>query len=165
MSLPAGLFPLLSQRELETYYGVSEWTVRQWTEKALAGATAVADFKDLPNHGAPTGDPWASTATRWGNRAGTDQREWFTELVNRENELRHASAPVLLAAAPGLSHDDSTPRDTRRDLGADLLRVTSGRIPCDRSGAGFRPKRLSPASSSLNRVSVQDEACVAKPAA
>ncbi|GHD36428.1 hypothetical protein GCM10010317_000750 [Streptomyces mirabilis] len=41
----------------------------------------------------PTGDPWASTATRWGNRAGTDQREWFTELVSRAAEIRHAAAP------------------------------------------------------------------------
>jgi phage terminase Nu1 subunit (DNA packaging protein) len=33
--LPAGLLPLLSQRELETYYGVSDWTVLQWIEKGL----------------------------------------------------------------------------------------------------------------------------------
>lgn len=28
--LPAGLIPLLSQKELETYYGVSDWTVLKW---------------------------------------------------------------------------------------------------------------------------------------
>lgn len=33
--LPAGLIPLLSQKELETYYGVSDWTVLQWIEKGL----------------------------------------------------------------------------------------------------------------------------------
>lgn len=30
--LPAGLVPLLSQKQLETYYGVSEWTVLRWIE-------------------------------------------------------------------------------------------------------------------------------------
>lgn len=34
-SLPAGLVPLLSQRELETYYGVSDWTVLRWVEAGL----------------------------------------------------------------------------------------------------------------------------------
>lgn len=33
--LPAGLVPLLSQPELETYYGVSEWTVLQWIKAGL----------------------------------------------------------------------------------------------------------------------------------
>lgn len=34
-TLPAGLLPLLSQPQLETYYGVSDWTVLQWIEKGL----------------------------------------------------------------------------------------------------------------------------------
>ncbi|MFJ8049873.1 hypothetical protein [Streptomyces luteogriseus] len=34
-SLPAGLLPLLTQRELETYYGVSDWTVLQWIEAGM----------------------------------------------------------------------------------------------------------------------------------
>jgi phage terminase Nu1 subunit (DNA packaging protein) len=34
-ALPAGLLPLLSQKQLETYYGVSEWTVRQWVEAGM----------------------------------------------------------------------------------------------------------------------------------
>ncbi|MYU22899.1 hypothetical protein [Streptomyces sp. SID8352] len=34
-SLPAGLLPLLSQKELETYYGVSDWTVRQWMKAGM----------------------------------------------------------------------------------------------------------------------------------
>lgn len=33
--LPAGLMPLLSQRELETYYGVSDWTVLRWIEDGM----------------------------------------------------------------------------------------------------------------------------------
>lgn len=33
--LPAGLLPLLSQPQLETYYGVSDWTVLKWIRKGL----------------------------------------------------------------------------------------------------------------------------------
>jgi hypothetical protein len=33
--LPAGLVPLLSQPELETYYGVSDWTVLRWIEAGM----------------------------------------------------------------------------------------------------------------------------------
>lgn len=33
--LPAGLVPLLSQPELETYYGVSDWTVLRWIENGM----------------------------------------------------------------------------------------------------------------------------------
>lgn len=33
--LPAGLVPLLSQPQLETYYGVSDWTVLQWIKDGL----------------------------------------------------------------------------------------------------------------------------------
>lgn len=33
--LPAGLVPLLSQAELETYYGVSDWTVLRWIEAGM----------------------------------------------------------------------------------------------------------------------------------
>jgi hypothetical protein len=33
--LPAGLLPLLSQKELETYYGVSDWTVLQWIDAGM----------------------------------------------------------------------------------------------------------------------------------
>lgn len=33
--LPAGLIPLLSQKELETYYGVSDWTVLRWIEAGM----------------------------------------------------------------------------------------------------------------------------------
>jgi phage terminase Nu1 subunit (DNA packaging protein) len=33
--LPAGLLPLLTQPELETYYGVSDWTVLRWIEAGM----------------------------------------------------------------------------------------------------------------------------------
>lgn len=33
--LPAGLVPLLSQKQLETYYGVSDWTVLRWIEAGM----------------------------------------------------------------------------------------------------------------------------------
>ncbi|WP_405554261.1 hypothetical protein [Streptomyces sp. NBC_01171] len=35
VALPAGLIPLLTQREIETYYGVSDWTVLQWIEQGM----------------------------------------------------------------------------------------------------------------------------------
>jgi phage terminase Nu1 subunit (DNA packaging protein) len=33
--LPAGLIPLLTQPELQTYYGVSDWTVLQWIKEGM----------------------------------------------------------------------------------------------------------------------------------
>ncbi len=33
--LPAGLSPLLTQKQLETHYGVSDWTVRQWVDAGM----------------------------------------------------------------------------------------------------------------------------------
>lgn len=33
--LPAGLLPLLSQPQLETRYGVSDWTVTQWVKAGM----------------------------------------------------------------------------------------------------------------------------------
>lgn len=33
--LPAGLLPLLSQREIETYYGVSDWQILQWIKQGM----------------------------------------------------------------------------------------------------------------------------------
>jgi phage terminase Nu1 subunit (DNA packaging protein) len=33
--LPAGLVPLLSQQQLETYYDVSDWTVLQWIKAGM----------------------------------------------------------------------------------------------------------------------------------
>lgn len=34
-TLPAGLVPLLNQRQLEAYYGVSNWTVNQWIQLGM----------------------------------------------------------------------------------------------------------------------------------
>ncbi|MEU5979424.1 hypothetical protein [Streptomyces sp. NPDC047315] len=34
-ALPAGLLPLLSQREIETYYGVSDWQILKWIKQGL----------------------------------------------------------------------------------------------------------------------------------
>lgn len=33
--LPAGLLPLVDQRQLETYYDVSPWQVQKWVEQGL----------------------------------------------------------------------------------------------------------------------------------
>jgi phage terminase Nu1 subunit (DNA packaging protein) len=33
--LPAGLVPLLTQREIETYYGVSDWQVLKWIREGM----------------------------------------------------------------------------------------------------------------------------------
>lgn len=33
--LPPGLVPLLTQRQLETYYDVSHWQVQQWREEGM----------------------------------------------------------------------------------------------------------------------------------
>lgn len=33
--LPEGILPLLTQRELETYYGVSDWAVLQWISRGM----------------------------------------------------------------------------------------------------------------------------------
>ena len=34
-SLPGGLMPLYSQREIETYYGVSDWQIVQWIRQGM----------------------------------------------------------------------------------------------------------------------------------
>ncbi|WTP19561.1 hypothetical protein OG975_01365 [Streptomyces sp. NBC_00203] len=116
---PASLFASDGGRILRSSNSSWEDRAKWLMAEALADTTAVAGFEDLPNHSVPTGDPWASTATRWGNRAGTDQREWFTELVSRAAEIRHAAVPRPYwpqRCGSGLSHDGSTPRDIRRDF-------------------------------------------------
>lgn len=35
VALPAGLIPLLSQPQLETYYGVSDWQVTKWMKQGM----------------------------------------------------------------------------------------------------------------------------------
>ncbi|MFB4424860.1 hypothetical protein C5F59_027740 [Streptomyces sp. QL37] len=34
-ALPAGLLPLLSQPQLETYYGVSDWQITKWIRQGM----------------------------------------------------------------------------------------------------------------------------------
>lgn len=34
-TLPAGLLPLLSQPEIETYYGVSDWQITKWIRQGM----------------------------------------------------------------------------------------------------------------------------------
>ncbi|MFG3172921.1 hypothetical protein [Streptomyces sp. NPDC048200] len=116
---PTTLFATEGERVLRS-------SSRSWEEQAvwllteaLAGPTAVADFEDLPSQRTPTDDPWATTAPGWGKRGGVDKREWLTELISRAAELRHASEPRPYwpqRQGRGLSHDGSTPRDTRRDF-------------------------------------------------
>jgi hypothetical protein len=33
--LPAGLVPLLTQKQIETYYGVSDWQILRWIEAGM----------------------------------------------------------------------------------------------------------------------------------
>ncbi|EGJ77735.1 hypothetical protein STTU_4946 [Streptomyces sp. Tu6071] len=35
VSLPAGLVPLLDQKQLETYYSVSDWQVLRWLDAGM----------------------------------------------------------------------------------------------------------------------------------
>lgn len=44
--LPAGLLPLLTMSELETYYGVSDWTVLQWIEAGMPVETLRSTSED-----------------------------------------------------------------------------------------------------------------------
>ncbi|MFH9610480.1 helix-turn-helix transcriptional regulator [Streptomyces sp. NPDC017448] len=37
-TLPAGLMPLLTMREMETYYGVSDWQILQWIKQGMPTA-------------------------------------------------------------------------------------------------------------------------------
>lgn len=72
---PASLFISEGERVLRSAGSWQDRAVWLMTE-ALAGTTAVADFEDLPNHTAPTSDPWATTATGWGTkRAVMDQHD------------------------------------------------------------------------------------------
>ncbi|MGW4438100.1 hypothetical protein ACWELO_20475 [Streptomyces sp. NPDC004596] len=132
---PAELFAFEGERILRASDRASDssWVDRAtWLiTEALAGTTAVADFEELPDRDAPTDDPWASTTPGWGSRAGTGKREWFTELVNRAGELRQAATPRPYwpqRRGRGLSHNGSTPRDTRRDF---------ARIISDFAGNGY----------------------------
>ncbi|WP_346771533.1 hypothetical protein, partial [Actinacidiphila oryziradicis] len=118
---PTPLFVAEGDRILRSTGSFWEDRAKWLMTEALAGTTAVADFEEIPDHGEPANDPWASTASGWGatRRAGMDKRDWFDELVKRASELRHAAAPRPYwpqRRGSGLSHDGSTSRDTRRDF-------------------------------------------------
>ncbi|MFD5192811.1 hypothetical protein ACFWMU_32665 [Streptomyces sp. NPDC058357] len=116
---PAPLFASEGERVLRV---PNRWWEDQavWLlTEAFAGTTVVADFEELPNSPAPSDDPWASTTPGWGERQGRDKRDWLTELVGRASELRRAVEPRPYwpqRQGRGLSHDGSTPRDSRRDF-------------------------------------------------
>lgn len=66
--LPAGLVPLLNQREIETYYGVSTWQITQWLKAGMPD------------------EPYAGQGRRydlnkvkaWHEQNATDGRAWST---------------------------------------------------------------------------------------
>lgn len=64
--LPAGLVPLLTQRELETYYGVSSWQITQWRE---------AGMPDEPFAGQGRRYDLAKVKA-WHEENATDARSW-----------------------------------------------------------------------------------------
>ncbi|MFJ1561316.1 hypothetical protein [Streptomyces mirabilis] len=117
---PAALFVSEGERILRA--SDSSWEDRAtWLmTEALAGTTAVTDFEQTPSQTSVTDyNPWTSEPFETGIKTGRDRWEWFTELVNRAGELRRATAPRPYwpqRCGSGLSHDGSTPRDTRRDF-------------------------------------------------
>ena len=78
VSLPAGLVPLLTQREIETYYGVSDWQIRQWRE---------AGMSDEPFAGQGRRYDLAKCQA-WHAQNATDGRAWST---SDSEELASAS--------------------------------------------------------------------------
>lgn len=67
--LPAGLVPLLSRPQLETYYQVSDWTVTQWLEAGLPqrpfkGREKRFDLAEVDAWMAEHDPEFASTGTR-----------------------------------------------------------------------------------------------------
>jgi hypothetical protein len=67
--LPAGLVPLLTQREIETYYGVSTWQITQWLkagmpEEPFAGQGRRFDI---------------AKCQAWHEANATDGRAWSTD--------------------------------------------------------------------------------------
>lgn len=72
--LPAGLVPLLSQREIETYYGVSTWQITQWLkagmpEEPFAGQGRRFDL---------------AKCQAWHEANATDGRAWSTGSESQE---------------------------------------------------------------------------------
>lgn len=67
--LPVGLVPLLTQREIETYYGVSTWQIDQWRK---------AGMPDEPFAGQGRRYDLAKCQA-WHAQNATDARAWSTD--------------------------------------------------------------------------------------
>lgn len=67
--LPAGLVPLLTQREIETFYGVSTWQIDQWRK---------AGMPDEPFAGQGRRYDLAKCQA-WHAENATDGRAWSTD--------------------------------------------------------------------------------------
>ncbi|MEU2681333.1 hypothetical protein ABZ638_31100 [Streptomyces sp. NPDC007107] len=117
---PAALFASEGERVLRA--STSAWEERAiWLmTEALAGTTAVADFEEVPSQTSVTQrDPWTSATFDNGQKTGPDRRDWFRELVSRATEIRSAAVPRPYwpqRHGSGISHDGTTPRDSRRDF-------------------------------------------------
>lgn len=70
--LPAGLVPLLTQREIETYYSVSTWQIDRWRE---------AGMPDEPFAGQGRRYDLAKCQA-WHAANATDARSWSTSDVD-----------------------------------------------------------------------------------
>ncbi|GAA1927723.1 hypothetical protein GCM10009716_39600 [Streptomyces sodiiphilus] len=128
---PASLFVSEGECILRSTGSWQERAVWLLTE-ALAGTTAIADFQDLPDHTAPPSDPWATTDAGWGTRrAVMGRHDWFTELIARAHELRHAATPRPYwpqRRGNGPTRDGGSTRDARRDF---------ARLISDFDGSGY----------------------------
>ncbi|MFH8736771.1 hypothetical protein [Streptomyces sp. NPDC017964] len=87
----------------------------KWLLTEALGSTAVADFEERPDH---NNDPFAATGV-WGSTHAGARVDWFTELVNRASELRHAVAPRPYwpqRHGSSLFPGSRTTRDARQDF-------------------------------------------------
>lgn len=112
---PAPLFAAEGERILRVRGRAWEEQAQWLLTEAFAGTTAASDFEERPDH---NDDPFASTAG-WGRSHEGQRADWFTELVNRISELRHAAAPRPYwpqRHGSGLSSEGRTARDTRQDF-------------------------------------------------
>lgn len=114
---PTPLFVSEGERILRITGSSWEEQAKWLLTEALVGATAVADFEEIPGHRNPAADPWDTTARRYGGvHRGEDQCDWFAELIKRASELRHAIAPRPYwpqRQSSSFSHDGRPARDAR----------------------------------------------------
>ncbi|GAA3832768.1 hypothetical protein GCM10022226_62570 [Sphaerisporangium flaviroseum] len=113
---PTALF--LAEGQRVALSSGSSWSDRvKWLlTEALSGATAVADFEDAAYD--VDGDPWALPTGQLTTMTN-HQRDWFTELLRRADELRQASAPRAYwpqRRVGSSAHTESPLRDAHRDF-------------------------------------------------